>query len=385
MRLFLIAAITVLWGVPSFALEPSAPATAPLAMADAVTLALKQNHELAAAREELAGLKAAAKLSGTLPNPVLELEGTTGALTNSPDEKLLGVSLAQEIPLVPVGARRTAVARAEANVAQARLGERERELADQVRRAWLEAALSHKRLELLQSQQEISAKLLEMATIRFKAGDIPELEVQLADLDHRRSSLRQAEALAASASNSRRLAVLLGLDETGKLPQLAALPEVQPVADTDESLMNRALEHRPELMALQHEIGREDAALSLARAEAVPSLTVAVSYSNERSSQNAYQLNGAVLNAGKERTNDHILGLKLSMPLPLFSRNQPERAKAAARSSAARRRLEAGRRTAESELRELLAQHRLARRALELHRSALGPVHRRILKFSNSI
>jgi len=245
-----------------------------------------------------------------------------------------------------------------------------------VRRAWLEAALSQKRLELIQSQQEISAKLLEMATIRFKAGDIPEFELQLAGLDHRKSSLRHAEAVAAVASNSRRLALLLGLDGPAALPQLAPLPEVQPIAGTDESLITRALEQRADVAALRHEISREDAALSLARAEAVPSLTVGVSYSNERSSQNAYQLNGAALTAGKERTNDHILGLKLSIPLPLFSRNQPERAKAAARLSAARQRLEAGLRTAESELRELLAQHRLARRALELHRTALGPVAR---------
>ena len=376
MRLFLIASVAVLWAIPSFALEPSAPATAPLAMADAVTLALKQNRELAAVREELAGLKTAAELSGSLPNPVLELEGTTGALTNSPDEKGFGISLAQEIPLMPVGTRRTAVAQAEAKVALARLGEQERELADQVRRAWLEAALSQKRLILLQEQQEIAAKLLEMATIRFKAGDIPEFELQLADLDQRKSSLRHAEAVAAAASINRRLALLLGLDGTTTLPQLADLPEVQPIAGTDESLISQAMEQRPGLIALQHEMSREDAALSLARAEAVPSLTVALSYSNERSAQNAYELQGATLTAGKERTNDHILGLKLSLPLPLFSRNQPERAKAAARLSAARQRLEAGRRTAEYELRELLAQHRLARRALELHRTALGPVAR---------
>jgi len=136
------------------------------------------------------------------------------------------------------------------------------------------------------------------------------------------------------------------------------------------------MEQHPGLIALRHEMIREDATLSLARAEAVPSLTVAVSYSNERSSQNAYELNGGVLTAGKERTSDHILGLKLSIPLPLFSRNQPERAKATARVNAARQRMEAGRRTAEHELRELLAQHRLARRALELHRTALGPVAR---------
>lgn len=380
MRFIVTAAVAVLWALPSFALEPPAPATAPLALADAVTLALKQNRELAAAREELAGITTAAELSGSLPNPVLELEGKTGTLTNSPDEKGFGISLAQEIPLVPVGTRRTAVARAEARVAEARLNGQERELANQVRRAWLEAALSHKRLELTQNQQDISAKLLEMATIRFKAGDIPELEVQLAELEQRKSSLRHAEAVAAADSNKRRLALLLGFDTAESLPQLAPLPELQTLAGADESLINRALDQRPDVAALRHEISREDAALSLARAEAVPSLTVAVSYNNERSTQNAYELSGAALTAGKERTSDHILGLKLSIPLPLFSRNQPERAKAAARVGAARQRLEAGRRTAESELRELLAHHRLARRTLELHRSALGPVARENLK-----
>lgn len=349
-------------------------------MAGAVAIALEKNADLAALREELKGSRNAAELTGTLPNPVLELEGKSGVLTNSPDEKGFGITLAQEIPLAAVGSRRKALALAEVKVTQARLAEQERELAGRVRRAWLAAALSQQRLELTRSQQEISAKLLEMATIRFKAGDIPEFELQLADLDHRKSGLRYAEAVAAAASNRRSLAFLLGLEKTSGIPALAPLPSLASLPETDESLIARAMDHRPDLIALGREVDRENAALSLAQAEAVPSLTLALSYNNERSSQNAYQLNGTVLAAGKERTNDHILGIKLSMPLPLFSRNQSEKIKAAARVTASGQRLEGGRRTAAHELRELLAQYRLARAALELHQTVLGPAARDTFK-----
>ena len=93
-----------------------------------------------------------------------------------------------------------------------------------------------------------------------------------------------------------------------------------------------------------------------------------------------YDLNGGLLVSGTEQTTDRIMGLKLSMPLPLFSRNQADSARIGARVSAARQRLEGDRRTVAAEVRDLLAQYRLALTALALHRNALGPVARENFK-----
>lgn len=381
MRKLLSVVVSVLWALPSFAAAPPGVAASPLDMAGAVAIALEKNADVTALREELAGSRSGAELSGTLPNPVLELEGATGAWTKSPDEKSLGIALSQELPLLPVGKRRQELARAEVAVSQARLHDYERTVAEQVRRTWLDAALATRRVELARGQQAVAAELLEMAQARFQAGDLAEFEVQLAEIDLGRNSLRQAEAVAAAEGAHRRLAMLLGFDDAADLPPLAEIP-APPASDlpAEEELLAAALEHRPDLAAQRREGEREEAALALARAEAVPPLTVALSYRNERSAQNTYDLNGGQLLPGTEQSNDRILGLKLSMPLPLFFRNQADSARIGARVSAARQRLEGSRRTVAVEVRDLLAQYRLALTALALHRTALGPAARENFK-----
>ncbi len=376
MRKLLSAAVVVLLVVPSFAASPTPVAPGPLDMAGAVSLALEKNAELAALREELKGSRRAAELTGSLPNPVLELEGTSGALTKSPDEKSFGITLSQEIPLTPIGGRRRAFATAEADIAQARVQEAERQLAEQVRQAWLEAGLSGQRLELIRNQYLIAEELKGVAKIRFQAGDLPELEVQLAELDRRRNELRQMEAKAALESSRQRLAALLGMKDARLLPMVGELPKLPANSTADENLLSAALHYRPDYRTYRLEEQREAAGLALAQSEAVPSLTVALSYKNERSSQNSYDLIGGTLVPGKERTSDHILGLKLSIPLPLFSRNQVELAKAAARTSSAKNRLEGARHSISAEVRSLVAQYRQALAILEQHRTVLGPIAR---------
>lgn len=380
MRKLLSAVVVILWALPSIAATRPGMVSSPLDMAGAVAIALEKNSEIAALREELAGSRSAAELSGTLPNPVLELEGASGAMTKSPDEKSIGIALSQEIPLTPVGARRKEFARAEVAVMQARLHEHERGLTEQVRHAWLAAALAARRLALMQEQQAVVADLLAVAKARFQAGDLAEFEVQLAEFDLRRNGLRQIEALAAAEGALRRLAMMLGLNDAAEVPPLAevTVPAIEQPVET--KLLAVALEHRPDLVAQRREGEREEAALALAMAEAVPPLTVALSYRNERSSQTIYDLNGGLLVSGTEQTSDRIMGLKLSLPLPLFSRNQAEAARAGARVAAARQRLEGGKRAVTAEVRDLLAQYRLALTTFELHRTALGPLARENFK-----
>ncbi|MBU1405685.1 MAG: TolC family protein [Proteobacteria bacterium] len=381
MRKLLSAAVVVLWALPSFAATPPGVVPSPLDMAGAVAIALEKNSDVAALREELEGIRVAAELSGTLPNPVLELEGASGAFTKSPDERSIGIALSQEIPLVPVGARRKAFARAEAEVMLARLRDYERRVTEQAQRAWLDATMATRRVELAQGQEVVAEELLVASKTRFQVGDLPEFEVQLADLDLRKSGLRHGEAVAAAEGARRRLALLLGFNNADELPPLADVSAPQTDhRPADDALLAAALERRPDLAAQKREGEREEAALALAKAEAVPPVMVSIFSRNERSSQNTYELDGALLVPGTEQTRDRVMGVKLSLPLPVFSRNQAESAKASARVSAARLRLEGVKRTVASEVRDLLAQYRLALTAFGLHRTALGPVARENLK-----
>lgn len=349
---------------------------APLTLDMAVQRALANSRELTADKEELKGLQNAADRVQLLANPVLELEGKTGALTGSPDDKGISITVLQEIPLAAVGSKRRSVAQAEADLARLKINERTLKFGDEVRRSWVACAVEQQRLELVQAQMEIAGRLLSIANERFKAGDLAELEVRLADLDLRKQQLRLTEQQTVLAMVRRQLARLLGLSGVQELPQLAVTPAPRTALPDDEQLLLQALQQRSDLVVLHQETERDRSALELARAEALPSLTVGLSYSNERSSQNAYDLAAGQLLLRNERTNDHILGLKLSIPLPLFSRNQAELARATGRVSAGNARAEALKRTAEVEIKDLLAHYRLAQSAWELHRATLGPAAR---------
>lgn len=366
--------------LPAFGRDGGPLLTAALAVEQAVA----RSPELSAEREVVRAQQQAAAAVPLLANPVLELEGASGSLTGSPDEQGFGVTLSQEVPLSAAVSHRRAVARADAEIARLLVEERRNRLADEVRRAWSAAAIASQRLELVRGQTAVAESLHAIAKERFRAGDLPEFDVLQAGLDLQRQQLRQTEEEAALGAARRQLAFLMGLAAEQELPPLA--PAVLPprIEQTEEQLLLLAEQRRTDLQAYVREVDRDQASLSLAQAEAIPALTVSVSYRHERSAQNSYELIGGGLVPGKERTRDHLLGVKLSIPIPLFGRNQAEVARAAGRLGAGRYRVEAVRRSAAAEVRDLLVQHRMAVAASERHRSVLVPASRENLQIQEA-
>ena len=73
-------------------------------------------------------------------------------------------------------------------------------------------------------------------------------------------------------------------------------------------LIHAALELRPDVRAARLQQERADSALALARREALPDLSLAVSYTHSE-----FQVSG---------DNPNALGVSVSLPLPIFDRNQ---------------------------------------------------------------
>ncbi|MHB1014766.1 MAG: hypothetical protein ACYC2W_05765, partial [Desulfurivibrionaceae bacterium] len=66
---------------------PALAAPVPRTINEIVALALKQSAELAALEKEAAAKQALAIQSGTLTNPTLEVQGSTGSMSGSPEER----------------------------------------------------------------------------------------------------------------------------------------------------------------------------------------------------------------------------------------------------------------------------------------------------------
>lgn len=273
----------------------------------AVGTALENNGELSAARQEM-GLREASKVrAGLWPNPEIEVEFSyAGASENS---VLAGVS--QEF--ITGGKLRKGVAAVEKEIAaySHELEDTERRLKEEVKQAYWEAVFAEKVLELADRTIELNQYLVRVAEERVREGDIPELELALAKVEFGRAEERKLAAQSALSEARTRLFTLMGVpDEDAKLqdPPLAV-----PVCPPEE-MKAAALENRPDIKALAMAAEKAEADIEVARAESWPNVTASLFYERENS---AIESGSAEL---KDR--DNFIGLRLSVPIPLFDRNQ---------------------------------------------------------------
>ncbi|MBT1073918.1 TolC family protein [Geobacter grbiciae] len=335
-----------------------------LTLPQAVEYALVNNGELKALRAEKEVARAGLERAALFPNPTLELSGDTGSLTGSSGENVVSIGLSQEFLTGGKRAKRRVVAEVEAEEVRQQIADRERTLALEVKSTFAEFMLAHKRRELAQRAVDLNGKLLEITRERLAAGDIPELEVNLARVELARSEGRKIETVRGLSPLLARLLTLLGLP-TGDAVNLADSPERQAVTIPPDELTRLALVNRPDLKVLQAARSKGDAAVELAEAERIPNVIVGVGYTHEQRVD--------ATGVGDEKTRDNLLGMKLSIPLPVFDRNQAGIREARARTQSAGNRLEFARTGVAREIEGDYARLAAADKALDLYAGGILP------------
>ena len=127
--------------LPAFAAEKT------YTIPQVVAYALQHNGGLSAFREEK-GIRDAGKVrAGLLPNPTLDFEAGTGALTGSSDENSLSLGVSQEFFLAGKRDKRLTIAERELEIYRWQLADRERVLREEVKTAFYDAILANKRTD----------------------------------------------------------------------------------------------------------------------------------------------------------------------------------------------------------------------------------------------
>jgi outer membrane protein, heavy metal efflux system len=338
--------------------------TPALALPQVIEYLLQNNAELNAFRQEK-GIRDAARTRAVLfPNPTLELEAGTGALTGSPAESNLSIGVSQEFILAGKREKRLAVADGELAIYRWQLADRERTLRDEVKTAFNEGILAEQRVALAERYSSLNRQLLEVARERLAAGDIPELEMNLVQVELARSEAARSEAANAQNQSLSRLWTLMGLP-SGPYPALTDSRATAPITLNPGELKSSALRERPDLRALQAESGRGAAEVVLARAEATPNLTAGLAVSRDTSSIEVGGVEG--------RDTAYTVGFKLSLPIPLFDKNQAGVQEARARQSSSEVRLSAASRAVEREVDSACTGFANAERVLALYRNGIVP------------
>jgi cobalt-zinc-cadmium efflux system outer membrane protein len=278
-----------------------------LTLEAALARARQQSPAIASARGRIEEARGRLRGASTLrDNPVLESAVGRRAQSGSPADLDVGVSQTFEL-----GGRRGArIAGAEAEVARAIASADDtlRMVLRQVADGFFRAVHAEQRVRVARAAETHATEVHRIAERRHAAGDIAVLEVNVAASAQARA---RSEVLAAQASRAAALGdlrVRLNLAPEESLSVAGDLGERR-IYQLDE-LTARALE-RPDLKALEAELGSAEAEIRLGRGFAWPDVSPAVRYERDE---------------GKR-----VLWGGLTVTLPFFNRGQELRAVGEAR------------------------------------------------------
>ncbi|HXJ23901.1 MAG TPA: TolC family protein [Polyangia bacterium] len=315
MRLFsccLIGGYLVISCFAWAAAEPEPRAPRVLTLADALTRAEAASPLVQRARAEREVVAARdVGASALLPsNPVVA--GAAGPYREpgvSAVEILLHAEQTIEIG-GQRGARRAVVSRA-VQAAAWREQVARMETRARVRAAYVAAQLARAQQEAAAAREALMTTLLDAVRVRVTSGASSNVDLELARLERGVAARAKAAASLAAADPLARLRALIGLAPGEPItvdPRVSAPP---PRAGGLRDLLARAERQRAELEALRSSGAELDAEIARLRREAIPSPTLFVDFERDRPGQ-------------------VFLGGGLSIPIPIWRRQQGELAVARA-------------------------------------------------------
>ena len=362
-RSTLVHGIVFMLFLSAFLCLPALAEPVPRSINEIVALAIKHSAELTALEKDAAAQQSLAVQAGTISNPTLELEGTTGGLTGSPEERSVSIGVNQEIPLNGKLLLRREAGQREAESLQQQRNNTARLLKDEVATLAIDYSLTARRQELAAELVTLNRDLVAIAGERFKEGDIPELDFNLAKVELARAESRLLEVERERIPLRIKIASLTGLNESDiKLSDKLSAP-IQSLKTQD--LVRQALALRPDLLELARERDKAETEMRLAKAEALPNLTAGLFAQWQRSS---IEVGGM-----SSTSNDTQLGLRLTMPIPVFDRNKGGRAAAQGHLDAADSRRLALERTITAEVEAAISRLSSSERILALLEQGIIP------------
>jgi len=277
--------------------------------------ALIQNPDIGAARSQVAAAMGRLEQAGLWPNPKLRLSNENsadGAYTRS-------IAVSQDFPIAGRIGSAQNVARVDVARALAEVNEAGRKLLGEVLSTYFEIMALDQKLAVRDRLLAIQQSLVDASSARNKAGEVSELDVDTSTLELERLRQERTVFAAQRLAKLRTLAGLVGLDSNAPLnvttgsPPLAGLPALS-------TLTGRTLAWRPDLRLLELAANRAIAEQALAQASAWEDWNVSLGAGRDK----------LVVEGAPPQRPDNSIMLTLSVPLPLFNRNQGTMAAAVA-------------------------------------------------------
>ena len=269
-----------------------------LTLDSALQTAFANNPDLAAAQWEVGIAEGGRQQAGLIPNPVASWD----AEDTRSNTRTTTVKLSQTLELGGKRGARIDVATRAQDAAALTLEQRRNVLRADVIDGYYGALRAQERLDLAQRSLALAERGLVVANGRVTAGKSSPVEATRAQVQLSEIRLEFNRAQMGLTDAYRRLAASTG-NATPDFQAVATQPQSTPPLPPTAQLLAR-LEHTTELRLAELQILQNEASVGLEKAQRIPDLDVSI----------GSQYDASV----RERVN--LVGV--SMPIPLFNRNQ---------------------------------------------------------------
>lgn len=295
---------------PTMARAQDAPIPRSLSLEAAIRLAAERNPRVAAAVSAVAAADGTRLDASLRPNPAITYQTEGYPLFASPrpsfpDNQGLTLRIDQELETAGRRRLRTQAAQAGVSATQALLGDERRRLELDVRRAYFQVVLAKANLDVAQTTLGDIDRTLQVNQARLDKGAIAGVDLRRLrserlrfadDVFNAQLDLRNAKSALLALLNAPDLSFDVDVTEA-----LAPAGGVAPAPPRAAALAQAEVE-RPDLQAARHTMRQADTETRLQRALRTPNVTVGGGYYREYG------------------TNAVVFGV--TVPLPVFNRNQ---------------------------------------------------------------
>lgn len=313
--------------------------------------ALAGNPELSYYKAQIESARADRKTAAARPNPEAEFE--LGRKQTRPKDSSLSeegaawaVSVSQSFDWPNRLTLRKAIAQRQIELAEIGLAQFQRELAGEVRRAAFRLLVAQEKGAAARQASARGEELIQVLVQREPAGASPLLERRIIEASILTLKHRANEAAKEAETARLDLNQLRGRPIAGPL-RIAATALRFPDLEDAETFVGLARTNSFEIRSKVVELEQQGLKIELAQNERYPSFTVRPFFSQEDA-------------ADREQT----AGIGVSVPLPLWNRNQGNIAAAKSRHAQAEASLLVTQRQVEKELRENLARYAIDQREI---------------------
>ena len=290
---------------------PSPSTNRPITINEAVTIFLQQNLQLVAARYDIDLVDAQKLTAGLRPNPEIEVAFSEIPFNGGfykPQSFEYGIS--QTFELGGKRQKRVAAANADSEVARAQFQIVAWQLTNDVKKKFYAVLLAESLLKLARENQTTFAEIVNHTNEVFRLGEISGLDLQRLEIEKFKFDTDVANSERDFELALRDLRFVLGGDYRAMNIEAAGSIEYYQSYDFSlADLRDKALAARPDLKAAQLSERAANASIKLQNSQKIPDVTLGAGIEQLAMGGNTYNIG-------------------VSVPLPIFNRNQTERAKA---------------------------------------------------------